>query len=362
MTRPVSGHDPTGWQYELQLALEDPALVAFENRGVPGPEAAAAAYRLALCLGYCRLLQVQLPDEIDGTLPAPEAMAAADELISHLSLWVQEARQLPLRWDTAPPHVKDRYCTELLQARMDAWAAYWAISEAHQDCVVGREPAAQDFGQVVDRLLDSLDRFDDALRQPEILALLPILAGSQLLDNWRQMLGIPNSDYLPWWLDGTLEQESRRIEAESLAAMQELQAHRRGPRLPKDIPCPMRRHRAAAILEVQIIEALAAEPGDEGPPVPVMLKWASPDGRWIARLSCPPRLAVGGHLPLEFLTPDDQPALELAGQPVRLAGRQATIGPQGLAGFDLQQLQAAIRETEPLTLEVGEEPREWPSI
>lgn len=363
MTHPASGHDPTGWKYELQRALEDPALAAFERPDPPGPEAAAAAYRLALCLGYCRLLGVDLPDDIDGTLPAREAMAAAEELIRHLGVWVEEAQQLPARWDAAPPGVEEAYCSDTLQARTDAWAAYWAISEAYEDCVEQREEAAKEFDGVIDRLLAALDRFDDVLQQPELLALLSTVAGTPLLDNWRKMFHIPDSGYLPWWLDGRLEEESRRIEAEVAAFADQWLVPRPVSTVPQRRLASGGRHVAAAIKEVQVVAALAAEPSDEEPPVPAILRWASPDGRWTARLSCPNRMAPGGRLPLEFLSPDGQPAADLSGQPVWLAGQEERIDAQGVARFDLQKLQTDLPEpSQPLTLEVGQERVEWPAI
>ncbi len=356
--------DPMSWQHELQLALEDPVLSVFQTGQTPGPEARAAAYRVALCLGYCRLLRVDLPEQLDGMLPASEAMAAAEELIQNIQVWKAEARQLPARWDEADAGVEDQYCADLLAARTDAWAAYVAISEAHQDCVTQREPAAADFDRVLDRLLAALDEFDDVLREPEILALLSTLAGTPVLTSWRQMLDIPNSDYLPWWLDGTLEQESRRIAAESLAAVQQLQAYRPPARsAPQVIPSTVLRHSGAAIWEVQIVEALAADPVDPRPPILAILKWRSPDGVWIARLSCPRRVPVGGSLPLEFLSPDGQPAVNLSGQPVWLGGHQQTIDSQGVARFDLQSLRTAIsKPSRPITLEVGAERAEWQAI
>ncbi len=351
------------WQYELQRALEDPALAAFDGPSAPGAEAAAAAYRVALCLGYCRLLGLALPDDLDGTLPAPEAIAAAQELTRHLAVWVQEAGDLPSRWDTAAPGVEDHYCADLLKARMDAWAAYLAITEAYDDCLVQDEPAAQDLGQALDRLVDALDRFDQTLQQPEILALLSTLAGTPLLDNWRQSLGVPDGRFLPWWLDGTLEQEDRRIEAECLAVMQELQACGRTALRPPIVPSGVPGHCGAAIREVQVLQALAAEPNDARPPIVALFKWASPDGRWIARLSCPQCVEVGACLPLEFFSPDGQPARELAGSPVRLAGYPETIDPHGVARFDVQKLQTLVGESQqPLTLEVGQAHEPWLAI
>lgn len=362
MTHPSSGHDPMGWQYELQLALEDPALAAFDSPGVPGPEAAAAAYRVALCLGYCRLLGADLPAELDGTLPPREAMAAGEELIRHCAFWIDEARQLPTRWDAAPPGVEDQYAADMLQARMDAWAAYVAISEAHEDCVTQQEPQTQEFGRLLDQLLDSVELFDRTLQEPEVLAILSTLVGTPLLDNWRKMLRIPEGPFLPWWLEGTLEQEDERIAAEIERDRTLVSISSGVASQPPPTPAIIPRHSAAAIWEVPIVEALAAEPTDQTPPLPVILKWASPDGRWIARLSCPRRLAAGGHLPLEFLTPGGQPAVDLSGQSVWLAGQQEVIDSQGVAKFDLQNLRTVILQpNQPITLEVGQERAEWPA-
>jgi len=367
MKVPASNFDPTGWRYELESALEAPELAAFDTTEAPGPEAAAAAFRVALCLGYCRLFGVELPADIDGTLPAREAMAAAEELIAHINVLVQEARELPSRWDTAPPGTEQEYCADLLQACMDSWAAFLAISEAHEDCVIQREPEAQEFDRVLDRLLDALDHLDDTLREPEIISLLATLAGSALLENWRRMLGMPDRGFVPWWLDGTLERESQRIEAESLAAWRQLQALGKvpAPKRPADLPTPstIQRHSAAAILDIPVVVALAAESADEGPPVPAILQWASPDGRWIAQLSCPRQVPAGGRLPLEFLDSAWQPAVDLCGQPVWLAGQQETIDAQARASFDVQSLQNALPAADqPLTLEVGKERTEWQAI
>lgn len=363
MTHPASEHDPMGWQYELQWALEDPALAAFERPDNPGPEAMAAAYRLALCLGYCRLLGIDLPDDIDGILPAREAMAAAEELIRHLGVWVEEAQQLPDRWDSAPAGVEDAYCTDILEARNDAWAACWAISEAYEDCVVHGEETGKEFDGVIDRVSDALDRFDAVLQQPEILSLLSTVAGTPLLNNWRKMFRITESGYVPWWLDGTLEEESRRIEAEVTAFANQWPAPRPVSMALQYSPSIARRHPAAAIENVQVTAALAAAPNDEEPPIPVILQWASPDGRWTARLSCPNRMDPGDRFPLEFLSTDDQPAADLAGQSVWLAGQREQIDEKGVARFDVLQLKTAVADPKQLfTLEVGEGRTEWPAI
>jgi len=209
------------WLDELYRALEAPELEDFDSTEAPGPEAVAAAFRVALCLGYCRLFGAKLPSDIDGTLPGRWAAAAARELIGRINVWVQEARELPSRWDVAPPGTETDLCADVLQSRMDSWAAFLAISEAHEDCVRCCGPEAQEFDRVLDRLMDAMDRFDGILREPEIISLLATAAGSALLENWRAALA---PGYIPWWLDGTLEAEDRRIAAESEAAWRQLQA------------------------------------------------------------------------------------------------------------------------------------------
>ncbi len=360
MTDVVSGYEPSSWQYELQLALEDPALNAFDT-GSPGPEAAAAAYRVALALGYCRLLRVELSEDIDGIMPVPEAMAAASELIRHCGVWIAEARELPSRWDTAPPGVEEDYCADLFQASMDAWAAFIAISEAHEDCVVSHDPAAEQFNCLFDGLLDTLDQFNRVLREPEILALLSTLVETPLLDQWRKMLDIPNGPYMPWWLDGTLEAVNRKIEALC-------EKHFNGIRtwvseLTQAGPSPVPRHRAEAIYRVQIGQVLAAETRDEQPPIVALLKWVSPDKSCVARLTVPSQLPAGARLPMEFLDRQDQPLRDMVGRPVWLAGVQQVIDENGLARFDLKNLQEAVKDpSQPMTLEVGAERVEWAAM
>jgi hypothetical protein len=182
------------WRCELQAALEAPELAAFDNAATPGPEAAGAAYRLALCLGYCRLFGVGLPSDIDGVMSAREAMAAARMLISNVSVWAQCARELPARCNAAPAGVGAALCADLLQAWMDSWAVFQAVSEAHEECVCLGGPDAQEFDLVIDRTMDALDRFDSTLQGRDVLS---NPASSQLVENWRHMLA---PGYFPWWL------------------------------------------------------------------------------------------------------------------------------------------------------------------
>ncbi len=360
------------WENELRLALEDPALAVFETDGSPGPGAHAAAYRLALCLGWCRALRIELPADLDGILPAAEAMAAAEKLIRNIQIWLAEVNELPSRWEEAPPGTEESLCADILQARLDAWAAFLAISEAYDDCVDQDEPAEEQFTQVMDRLLDALDEFDRALQNPEILALLSSLTGTPVLNNWRKMLGVPNDEFSPWFLDGTLERESQRIEKELQGFVQDLyqrMSQRRASSITasRDEVVPSsavsRRQSISAIFQIQPVAAMAAAPADELPPILSIYRWRSPDERWVARLTCPHQLPAGVPLPLEFLTADGQPATELAGQPVWLAGQQQMINRQGIAKFDLESLKAAISEPEsPIVLEVGKERQEWSAI
>jgi len=62
----------------------------------------------------------------------------------------------------------------------------------------------------VNRYVDALAVFDEALQTPENLALLSTLVNLPLLENWRQSLAGDYKEVLPWWLDGTLERAAQQ--------------------------------------------------------------------------------------------------------------------------------------------------------
>jgi hypothetical protein len=354
------GRTPPKWIEELRLALGDPALAAFEapQAASPGPEARQASYRLARALGYCRLFGIE-PGELDGTLLGREAMTAVEELEHFLSEWTISARRFTDRWGEAGPLAQYACCAELLEARMDAWAVYLAIFEAHENSVAAREAEVATLTQSIDRMLDALEAFDEVLQQPDHLALLSILTGTQLLQNWRSLLATPYSEVLPWWLDGTLEEAGQRVEAATLATLPSPTAWRRRRESLQSIPLG-RRHRADGVLAIQVV-AMAADTAAKM--TGTKLKWSSPDGKSMARLTCPEWVLPAESIPLEFIQNDYQSAMDLVGVSAWLAGINVIIDGEGIARFDLNRLQAVLRESEKsLILEVGEERIEWQAV
>ena len=362
-------YDPLGWLDELRDALGDPALdTCFSQEASPSQDVRHAAYRLAVAIGHCRLFGIEPPEDLDGTLPAVEAIVAAEQLREFVENWTEDARRLGARWDEEEPEVGEALCAEVLEGRMDAWAAFVAIDEAYYDCKLAREPIATQFDGTLDRLLDALDQFDDVLQEPDNLALLSMLIGTELLKNWKQLLAGRYREVLPWWLDETLEAAERRIE-------QELAASEPGPETGKQLPEPLKpvpRSRTASlashrshhqrIFEIQSTFSTKGAPESLAADHLPSLKWTSPDGEMHASLLCPARAAADELLPLVFEHDDDRAAADLSGKSVWLAGLESQIDEQGCTSFNLAELRKALDEGGELALEVGTSRVLWASV
>ena len=85
-------------------------------------------------------------------------------------------------------------------------------------------------------------------------------------------------------------------------------------------------------------------------------EWRSPAGDKLARLTIPPKPVLNQQVFVEFVGPNRQRSVELAGQAVSLHGNQATIDPRGKATFPLARL---LETDEPLVLRVGPDRDEW---
>lgn len=119
-------------------------------------------------------------------------------------------------------------------------------------------------------------------------------------------------------------------------------------------PVTLTPHRGFSRELLPLPVALAAE---QAPLPPRVLWWQSPDRRYRACLALPARPA-DDTVPLvaAFSTADDQPALDLAGQPVRLADAACTIGPDAKARWTLSEVS---RSGNDLVLEVGPNRLVW---
>ena len=149
-------------------------------------------------------------------MSVPTALAASRRLASLLPQWTEEAQRLEQRLDRVDGEVEaNDLCFDLLEARMEAWAAFVAIDEAYQACLVERSAQRAEFATVIDRLLDQTEELDRQMQDQ--LALLSLVAPYPLLDNWRKLLGKPYENVLPWWLDGSLETAFERTQQRLLS-------------------------------------------------------------------------------------------------------------------------------------------------
>jgi hypothetical protein len=200
---------PSGWREELAHALAQPELADVTSDTEP---VRRAAYWLAVVLGNCRLRGLDLGDR-DGSLPAPVALAAGRWLVDLLGHWSQDARRLEERLQEATDTEANDACFDLLEARMEAWAAFVAIDEAYQTSLAGWQARQAEFGELIDMLLDGIEELDRRMQgQTDLLSLV---APYPLLDNWKRSLGPTYAEVLPWWLDGTLEAAARVLDPAS---------------------------------------------------------------------------------------------------------------------------------------------------
>jgi hypothetical protein len=86
----------------------------------------------------------------------------------------------------------------LLEARMDAWAAFLAIDDAYAVASIDAGDSTAALADVVDSLVDSLEDLDAALRLHP--APLHVAAGTSLISNWRTLLSPAYRACPPWWL------------------------------------------------------------------------------------------------------------------------------------------------------------------
>ncbi|MCS7305951.1 MAG: hypothetical protein NZ602_12700 [Thermoguttaceae bacterium] len=373
-----NGTDPMGWIEELRQALCASELEEFDLGGPVSARAKEAAYEVAVALGRCRIFGLKVPEDLDGVLPEPEAIAAAQVATQKVRQWAEDARQLPERWDEADPFLAQAMCAELLEACMESYFAMEALSESLLARWKDGSEAVALF-QSLDELSSALQELDALLQEPDNLALLSTVVELPLLNNWREMLAEPYKSCPPWWLDGTLEAVDRKIEevcrrtlpaGEDWRRLVEGRPKWRQPAElpPQEEPALLRpavlpRHRSREIFQIRFMYAAAAETPAAWPPIKTFLQWTSPDSRFRARLSIPAEATENTMLVMEFLTPQEELATDLGGQPVWLAGVEAYIEPAGLARFPLHRLREQLGQPEAeLILEVGPERTEWPAV
>jgi len=346
---------------DLRRALQAPPLEEFEQHvTAPTPGARKAAYNLALALGRCRIFGVDVPGDLDGELWPAVAMAAAEQAAQYVRQWADEARTMSQRWDAACPEEAEDIVASTLEARMDAACVMEAVSECYErmldeERAEHAQPGIREVERALDRLVDALDVFDDVVQEPENLCILSTAVSLPLLENWRRCLAGAYAEAPPWWLDGTLEAVDKEVEKVAMDTLPSPQAwaRLRRPRCFRDIlramPEPV---------------SLAAQSVSAEPDILAVAQWRSPDGRYLADLFFPAQPVVGQVLYLNVVREkDDSEAVELAGQPVVLAGVEGRLDEHARAGFPLDRLLASL-DKEPIEtgLVVGLEATVWKEL
>jgi len=259
-----------------------------------------------------------------GTEPTPELprfviAPAAAQLAERMAAAERAAAALAVTWRQAGPEDADALVAQLLQTRMDAWAATSELVAA----IDGSDDSAAI--EALEGFEDAVDRFDRKLAGREDL--LATLVGTGVLDGWRRELAAAYRDPLPWWLDGRLE-----ARAEAMARSVDRLAHKSesaaAKREPAAVTLPFG-HPLAAVRPVFVQEYAAA--ADAGPAVEArQFRWRDTDGEFLAALIPPPRrVAVPEAAVVEFTAVAGKPAADLVGRVAILGGRTSPIMPAG---------------------------------
>jgi len=356
---------PEAWaeaiREELFQALENKNLELFEVPGAEvSPEAEAAAFELAVALGQCRVCGVEVPADLDGTLPVPVAQAACRVLARTCEELIEDIRRLPDELGEASPMEADLLLGDCFERLMQRYTAMNAIFECYERILEEDDPAETEFEKDLDRAVNAIRKLDDVLWEPDHLYVLSEVVNLPVYWNWKNVLGEPYRSAPPWWLDGTLEAVARKV---SEAFRQPIPTAVPARDTEKAAVRPsglVRGYSAAVLYDLRVPVVLAAATAEDRPPIRQLLLWESPDGKYLARLSVPEVEPQDGRLVLELLKPNYEPAKELAGVSVWLSGIPAQVDDCGLARFSLADLRGLPggRDAE-LTLEVMDRGQVW---
>lgn len=197
-------HDESGWELLKQVS---------RSEGL-----SQAAYSVLRYLGYCRLYGVSLPEDVDrritGALLLYLSVPASMELIRRIKIGISLARELPERFDEAEPFEDMSFCTSVLHLLMQFWATTLALEEGYRFYLAKTNDIESKLGHQIDHVLVTISSLDSILQQEEHIRLLSVATSLPLLENWRLMLAEPFKGYLPWWLDGCLEEAAETTEGD----------------------------------------------------------------------------------------------------------------------------------------------------
>ncbi len=217
MTNNSSSSD--AWEHlpDLEAASANPALAGCDEPDfVPGPDFPAAAYELAVALGFVRVYGVEAGD-LDGTLPPNVAVAAGKRLIERLAAARSRLEKLGDEWDAAEDEiVGDALIYEILDADLEAWAVLEVLIES-----VREGGSLESCRQTLEAKV-SYTAWQEALQAE--MGLLSTVAGTNYIVNIRNTLAHQYRDTAPWWLGPDLDEAAAEERRQAVATL---------PRIPR---------------------------------------------------------------------------------------------------------------------------------
>ncbi|MDW8223309.1 MAG: hypothetical protein RMJ82_10200 [Gemmatales bacterium] len=340
---------------DLYDALSGTKLQSLLDGAPADQETHTQALEAAVALGYCRLYDITLGEE-DGVLPKAIAQVAAVALASQLDNLIQDAENLPQRWDeTEEPSERDELCLSLLEERMNAQAAYIAIEEALLEAQSEGEISWAEYSMTLDSLIQRLEQIDQALRTPDRLHILSTVAHYPLLRNWRQMLGGDYRFAQFWWLSGQLERWAEALTQHAEAELPSASVWQQVRRVEY-----ARYENALLLLRLFLLNKVFTKRiAAAGETLTVTLRWLSPDGQYEAVCSLSANEQFPELLRLHFLRATGEAAPELVGAPVSWAHVVTCITEDGVAAFPGADLEASLKAQQPPELVVGSNMQVW---
>ena len=338
--------DPLGLSVLLGEALANRSLKQIAGGAASTPADQAAALELAMVLGKCHKVGVEL-GSADGVLPVPVAIAAAHGMVTRLGLLLAEAQSLGARWETALDQIEmNDILIYALRDRIDMYAAYSELIEADLSALEGREPGRAELDAAIGQVTPLLGEYDDALWAER--ELLSLVADLPLLKTYSNLMTKAGAEILPWWANGSLVE---------IAQANMPQVVPSAPQKPPTITFPQATV-SAWLPEIARPLAAASKNEDELEEKKRPYWWLQPGGLAYAKMRVPRMVRTENHrLTVEIFKQGlDEPATEFSGEKIWLAGVPGQIDQTGAAEFRVGDLNASGQGP---VLQVGDDFRDW---
>lgn len=201
---------------DLQEALKNPALDNSEDEKFD-----EATYKVAVARGKCDIFGVTLEKDSEGVLWPEWAMKAGEELSRRALALKNKSETNPKFTNTFEEEI---FSCEVVEERIDIWAAYNAINNAYMEWVkeeskkgtreadyLAREYMTgkkiprkhpmkmMAFDSIMDEILDVLDKLDDSLENNK--EIIQTVKKTNLQANMKRMLYGDYKEVPPWFLE-----------------------------------------------------------------------------------------------------------------------------------------------------------------